>query len=136
MGWELIEHTADAGISVWADDLDELFAEAARAVVRIMGRGSGDETRTERVALEAPDLDALLVDWLSEMLYLFEARDVVPERVDVHVSEAPWRVDGLVAGPPTEGFIQEGPQVKAITYHGLAVRTGPDGCDALVYVDV
>lgn len=136
MSWELIEHTADAGIRVRAEDLDELFAEAARAVVGIMGHGSGAETRSERVTLEAPDLEALLVDWLSEMLYLFEARDVVPTRVEAHVRDAPRRLEGVVAGPSTEDFVQEGPQVKAITYHGLQVRTGPDGCEAVVYVDV
>lgn len=136
MGWELVEHTADAGIRVWAEDLDGLFAEAARAVIGVMGHGSGDEARSESVSLEAPDREALLVDWLSEMIFLFEARDVVPERVEVRVHEGPWRVEGSVAGPSAETFVQEGPQVKAVTYHGLELRSGPDGCEAVVYVDV
>lgn len=136
MTWELVEHTADAGVRIWAEDLDGVFAEAARAVIGIMGHGTGPEAREEAVDLSSPDLDTLLVDWLSEMLFLFEARDVVPERVEVRVSRDPWRVAGVVAGPETETFVQEGPQVKAITYHGLKVRDEPGACEALVYVDV
>lgn len=136
MTWELVEHTADAGIMVRAEDLDELFTEAARAVVGVMGHGTGPHRRREDVDVSSTDLDALLVDWLSEILFLFEARDVVPDRVEVRVSRDPWRVTGTVSGPSTEDFVQEGPQVKAITYHGLEVREAPGACEALVYVDV
>lgn len=136
MGYELLEHTADVGLRIWADDLDGLFAEAARAVVGVMGHGEGPEAGEVTVALDAPDLDALLVDWLSEMLYVFEAKGIVPDRVDVRVSRDPWHLEGIVAGPDAEAFVQGGPQVKAITYHGLEIRRGPEHLEAVVYVDV
>lgn len=136
MAWELLDHTADVGLHVWADDLDGLFAEAARAIVAAMGSASGPATVHERVELEAPDVEALLVDWLSEILFLFEARSLVPEEVDIRVSGEPWRLEASISGPDAEGFEQSGPQVKAVTYHGLEVRRGPPRYDAVVYLDV
>ena len=136
VGWELLEHTADVGLRVWADDLDALFAEAARAIVAMMGTASGPVTKHERVSLDAPDAGALLVDWLSEILFLFEARGLVPRDVEITVSRDPWRLEAGIAGQDAETLVQEGPQVKAVTYHGLELRLGPQRCEAVVYLDV
>lgn len=135
-GHEILEHTADLGLRVWARDLDGLFAEGAVGLVAVMGRAEGPSVHRERIALEAPDLEALYADWLSEVLFLFEARGVVPRAVDVHVREEPWRVDGTLEGPDASGFREEGPAVKAVTYHRLSVRRTPTGWEARVYLDV
>ena len=135
-GHELIEHTADVGLVVWAPSLGELFAEAAVAVVAVMGSPTSRTVTATDVALEAPDLEALLVDWLSEVLFRFEARELVPVGVRVHISEQPWRVDAVIDGVSAKGFQQEGPAVKAVTYHGLEVKQMPAGHEARVYLDV
>lgn len=138
MGYELIEHTADLGIHVWAPDLDALFAEAATALVAVMGEAAGPDVHRERVVLDAPDREALFVDWLSEILFLFEARGVAPREVEIEVAEGqPWTLTATVRGPDAaEGFRQHGPQVKAVTYHALEVRDSPRGVEARVYLDV
>lgn len=136
MGYEVIEHTADAGLHVWAPTLEELFADAARGLFGIMGEGRGPRVHTERVTLEAPDREALLVDWLSELLFLFEARGVVPEEVGVRISEDPWRLEADIGGSDAGRFVQGGPAVKAITYHAIEVRATPTGVEGRVYVDV
>lgn len=135
-GHELIEHTADIGLRVWAPDLNGLFAEAAVALVSVMGSPTSRITATIDVALEAPDQDALMVDWLSEILFLFEARELVVIEARVHVSEAPWRLAATIDGVGTEGFDQEGPAVKAVTYHGLELTRTPAGYETKVYLDV
>jgi SHS2 domain-containing protein len=82
------------------------------------------------VSIEAPDADALFVDWLSEILFLFEARRFVPKRTDVTFEGMRLRasIDGITA----ESFEQSGPAVKAITYHGLELSE----TEARVYLDV
>lgn len=135
-GYETLEHTADLGLRVWAPDLEGLFAEGARGLVSVMGEAEGPSVHQERIALEAPDLEALYVDWLSEVLFLFEARGVVPRTVEARISERPWRVDGIVEGPDAASFREEGPAVKAVTYHGLSVRRTSAGWEARVYLDV
>jgi SHS2 domain-containing protein len=136
MGYEIIEHTADLGLRVWAPDLPGLFEEAARGLIAIMGRGSDEADRTEHGVVAAPDPEALLVDWLSEVLFLFEARGLVPQRVEVHITEDPWRLRAELAGSDPERFVQHGPAVKAVTYHAIEVNVTPTGAEARVYLDV
>jgi SHS2 domain-containing protein len=131
-GHEIIEHTADVGLRVWAPTLDELFSEAALAMVALMGTPTSTEPRSEHLELEAADLEALFVDWLSEVLFLFEARELVPRDVRVRVSREPWRVAATIEGVSAVDLEQTGPAVKAVTFHGLEVSE----TEAKVYLDV
>lgn len=135
-GFEILEHTADAGLRVWAPDLPALFAEGGLGLMAVMGEASGDDTRSQTVDIESADLEALFADWLSELIFLFETRDVVPLRFDVEVGEDPWRVHATVRGPGTSAFEQTGAAVKAVTYHELYVRPTSAGFEARVYLDV
>jgi SHS2 domain-containing protein len=135
-GHELIEHTADVGLRVWAPTLDELFAEAAVALMDVMGAADGPPDRAEQVRIDGPDVDALFVDWLSEVLFLFDARGFVTCAAEVHVGADPWVVDAGLAGADAAAFVQHGPAVKAITYHGLEVGKTAKGYQARVYLDV
>ncbi len=96
-----------------------------------MGSGEG-EAVTQEVSLEAPDLDALFVDWLSEVLFLFEARQIVPRDVWVEIDREPWALRAAIEGVRASSFEQEGPAVKAVTYHALEVTE----TQARVYLDV
>lgn len=135
-GHELIEHTADVGLRVWARTLEALFAEAAVALVDVMGSVLSPAERREKVGLDAPDLDALFVDWLSEILFLFDGRGFVTRSVEARVHSEPWRVEAMLHGADADGFEQHGPAVKAVTYHGLEIRRTEDGYEAYVYLDV
>lgn len=136
MGFEQIEHTADVGLHVWSSTLDGLFAEAARALFDVMGSVAGPPASSTTVRLDAPDAEALLVDWLSELLYLFEAKGFVPLPERVEVTQEPWTLAATVAGPPSEAFVQHGAAVKAVTYHGIRVVREHDRAEAWVYLDI
>jgi SHS2 domain-containing protein len=135
-GHELIEHTADVGLRVWAPTIDELFAEAAIGLVDVMGAAPGPTAKREDIDVDAPDIDGLLVDWLSEILFLFEAREIAPAEVRVHVADDGKSLRAWIEGPSTDEFIDHGPAVKAVTYHGLEVKRLEAGCEATVYLDV
>jgi SHS2 domain-containing protein len=135
-GHELIEHTADVGLRVWSPMLDELFAESAIGLVDVMGTASGPLVKSEAVSIEAPDLEGLLVDWLSEVLFLFEAHEIVPADVRVHVADDRKSLQASIEGPSTDAFRDHGPAVKAVTYHGLEIEPVGEGYEARVYLDV
>jgi len=135
-GHELIEHTADVGMRVWAPTLDELFDEAAVALIDVMGRASEPPERQERVVLDTPDLVALFVDWLSEVLFLFDGRGFVTCSADVRVELQPWTLEATLHGADATTFRQHGPAVKAVTYHGLEIAETDSGYEARVYLDV
>jgi len=114
---------------VWASSREELFAEAGVALISVMGEAQGDPAR-EFVSIDASDDEALFVDWLSEILFLFEARRFVPTEVKITIEGT--RLDANIGGVTAERFDQTGPAIKAVTFHGLELAE----TDARVYVDV
>lgn len=84
--------------------------------------------------MEADDLGALLVDWLEEILYLHEVRRIALGGVSVEVEEA--RARGAVSAVPLGDDPIDGTQVKAVTYHQLAVEERDDGWWVRVFLDI
>jgi len=73
--YRLIDHTADLGISVQARTLKKLFIASAESLFDLMLEGrAGRASERITVKLDAPDMASLLNRWLSELLYLFNAK--------------------------------------------------------------
>jgi SHS2 domain-containing protein len=134
---EFFDHTADLGLRVRAADLDELFAEAARALFAavVEDPASVRPLQTRTLELAGADREYLLFDWLKTLLYHFDAEHLLFARFEVRVRE-----DGLTAtarGEPLDRTRHElNHEVKAITYHGLRVEETADGYLAEVIVDI
>jgi len=64
--WVEREHTADALLTVWGDDLADLFITAARATFALIAPWGEGEPVVVRITLSAPDVETLLVDWLND----------------------------------------------------------------------
>lgn len=134
-GFEQIEHTADVGIRAWNDSLEGCFEQATRGLLDIMGAWSNEQGERVEIELEARDHIALLVDWLSEVLYLQDTRDAVVGDVNIdYVTDT--SILGSVRLAPRGEASYDGTAVKAITYHQLAITRDPSGWTARVYVDV
>ncbi len=137
--FETFDHTADIGLRITARTLDELFAEAARALFSVLLENPDATERREMVELQlhADDLAYLLVDWLRELLYIFETRHLALWDFQVKVNERRHVVDALCAGEPLDwSKHRPGTEVKAITYHGLRVERQGDGWVAEVILDI
>ncbi|HEX6206924.1 MAG TPA: archease [Actinomycetota bacterium] len=133
--YELLEHTADVGILARGDTREEAFAAAGEGLAEILGSwfpGRGEE---HEVRIEGPDVEALLVAWLDELLYLSEASDAVFGGFEVDRVEE-TRLLARVRVAPRAGRALEGQHVKAATYHRLRVAQEPPGWTARVFLDV
>lgn len=130
MGYEELSHTADVALRAWGNSLSELFREAAAGMAAVMGATEGGRVE-RRVELEAPDVETLLVDWLSELLYLGEVHGETYGAFSVCVHEGP-RLEGTVHGSPGE---PRGAHIKAVTYHGLSVQYSDGEYSATVVFD-
>ena len=135
--YETFEHTADVGLRARAPDLNTLFGEAARAMFSVMA-GDMDAVRPQEeitVLLGPDDLDALLRDWLAELLYAFHTRKLLLAEFTVAMSEAGLR--GTARGEPLDAARHKADvEVKAVTWHGLKVERTEDGWLAEVIVDI
>ncbi len=134
MRYEVIEHTADVGIKAYGDGVNEIFENAALGMFDLMTdvtlvRPVGEV----KVEVQAHDLGALLVDWLSELLFLHEVDHAF-------FAEFVVAVDGLALQGTARGEeVDPGrhrleAQVKAVTYHKLEVN--PEEGYATVIFDI
>jgi SHS2 domain-containing protein len=133
-GYELMEHTADVAVKAYGKDLNEMFANAALGMFNVMTDTSKVETVGEyTVEVESADVQGLLVDWLSELLYLFDTQDVLLREFNVSI-------DGnkLAASVRGEKLDRERhplkSDVKAATYHMLEIDE--DKGYAVVLLDI
>lgn len=120
--YELIEHTADVAVKAYGRDLSEMFANAALGMFNVMTDTSTVKSVGEyKVEVESADLEGLLVDWLTELLYLFDTQEVFMRECDVSI-------DGnkLSASVRGENLDRERhplkSDVKAATYHMLEIN--------------
>jgi SHS2 domain-containing protein len=157
--YEIFEHTADLGIRVRAGSLNELFADAARGLFSVMVANPTAIRAIEEVPfqLAGGDLEELLHDWLTELLYTFYARRLVLAEFNVRIDEDkttgvssvlkesrrvgasthPAKLTATAQGEPIDVRRHEiDNEVKAITWHGLKVQRLPDGWQAEVIVDI
>ena len=145
--FEILPHTADVGFRAFAPSLTDLFETAARAMFSIeydLSSVDVEEERPVEARTDDPaDAGGLLEAWLSELLWLHDATGFVPGTVTVRaVGPVPdgggsMQVEGSAGGRLIgDWFEQTGPQIKAVTLHGLDVHQEGDRWEATVYLDV
>ena len=83
-GFEIINHTADVGIVAYGADVSQAFTNAARALFSLITELDDVEECLHRdIELTASDEESLLVEWLNELIYLFDTENIVFKRFDV-----------------------------------------------------
>ena len=134
---EALDHTADTGIIVQAADLRELFARAAWGMFSVLT----DPDRvvpewTESVCVEATDVEALMVGWLSELNFRHVTRHVVCGQFEVLELE-PRRLVARVGGERIDERRHTiYTEIKAVTFHGLDIRAINGGYRAQIIFDL
>ena len=135
--FRLLEHTADVGFEAFGANREEVFAHAARALFHlIVDLDTIDPRADVAVTVAGTDPESVLVNWLSELLYLHDAEGWLFG--DFRILRL--QDDGLRAVARGEKFNRSRHQakllVKAITYHQLALEKTTEGWRARVYVDI
>ena len=137
MPWQLVDHTADVALLIEAPTREALFEEAAQALMSLIVEDPGtvEERETLDFELAADDPADLLFDWLQALLVAVELRRMLLRRFRVTLEGRGLRASasGERVDPARHQLAHE---VKAITYHGLAVRSSRDGWQAEVIVDI
>jgi SHS2 domain-containing protein len=135
--FEVFDHTADLGLRIQAGDLNSLFAEAGRALLAVVVSNPDAVQPREQVSVrvngEKPEY--LFVDFLTELLFLFESKQFLASEFKIVSDERGLTatVRGETCDPDRHQLAHE---VKAVTYHGLVVAESPDGWWAEVILDI
>lgn len=132
-GFEEIEHTADWAYRIWSKSLVGLFIQAARGLYQLAGTqlASGDRQMRE-IELQAIDAESLLVAWLNELLNLHESDNLGCEVIDIIQLDST-----LIKARVTTASIQQWiKDIKAATYHNIAIQNTATGFEVTVVLDV
>ena len=136
--FEVLEHTADIGFRCWGADPSELFVNAARALFDIAADTSQVKPGKHLIfGVKGEDYETLLVNWLNQLVYAFDADEFVPASYDVREITSTKLVcdcEGEKRNPARHPWKLI---VKAVTYHDLEVAQLDDGrWSARVILDV
>ena len=116
-----MEHTADCGIRAYGATLSELFANAAAGMFSLITDLDAVKPVGEyEVRVRSKDTEALLFDFLSELLFVHETQKLLLSEFDVRVADL--SVDARARGEKIEkGRHPLHLNLKAVTYHGMIV---------------
>lgn len=143
--FELLPHTADIKIRAYGSTMDELFKHALQGMFQSIrpkaqncreqaGRIVCDSLPAKHgIRLEAADRESLLVDFLSQALYLSDLYNEAYFEVDIHKITS-TSIKAIVRGVKITGF--DVVEIKAVTYNDLKVEYSDGLWTAEVVFDI
>jgi SHS2 domain-containing protein len=135
MSFEEISHTADIKIRVRALTLEDLFSETFNALMQVMYGTSRKGGIVKEITVESPDNESLLLDFLSEVLFVSEVESLVFFNASISIHGS--RLTAELSGEPFDPIRHAGgSEVKGISYSGLSIIHDANGYMLDIIFDV
>ncbi len=136
--FEVIDHTADVGVVAYGVNIGQAFSNAAKALFSLITElDAVEEVLYRDIELTTGDEERLLLEWLNELIYIFDTENILFRRFDVTVL-SDGRLKARVYGEKVDSSrhrLKTG--VKAATYHMLSVvKEDSGGCRVQVIFDI
>ncbi len=135
--FRLLEHTADMGIAAEGETLAALFQQAALGLRQIITACTDIQPSQEiLVEVQGQDREELLVNWLSELLFLLESRQFLPAAFEID-NVTDYQLRARVRGETLDAdrhYLER--EIKAVTYHQIKVEETASGWRVQVFVDL
>jgi SHS2 domain-containing protein len=143
MPYHYLDHIAlaDAAFEAFGDTIEELFIAAGDAVMNSMVEELSSIGCGEMIAFETEHdaLDLLLFNFLSELVFLKDARQLLLRVKTVSITEAggKFKAKAIACGekinPKKHPLLSD---VKAVTLHRFTLEKTAGGWRALVILDI
>lgn len=139
--YKILEHPADIRVQAFGKTKEELFLNALKGMVEVLGPKIKDKKQKikNKISVKSMDLNALLVDFLSEVLYLTQINKRIYNDIKffkfISPSNSSGRAElkGELFGNNVESF---GEDIKAVTYHGLKIEKQNNQYQATILFDI
>jgi len=135
--FEIIDISGDVGIKAFGRSLKEVFKNSAIGMYSLITDLEGVKgEKTISISVESNSLEGLLVSWLNELIFQFDAYNFIGK--DIVILEMSDRK--LKANVKGEEFDTERHErkllIKAATYHRLKVEKVRDIWEADIIFDI
>ncbi len=132
--YKFFEHTADVGIRVYGNTVEELFVNAAKGMFEVIAETSGIKPKEKlEISVQADSYDELLRQWLQELLYQFSVTEIVGVEFSIQ-GVTQNTLKAIMWGDKAPDKMKT--EIKAVTYHELEFKQVKDGYEAKVIFDV
>lgn len=121
MSYEILDHTSEAKFEASEKTMEEVFSEAVRAFSEIAG-GEGGQNR-HKIEVESESQEALLFDFLDELIFLQDTEDVIishPKELTIEETDKGYLLEATMwTNPITAG--SDATDIKGPTYSEMSV---------------
>ena len=136
-GFEYFDHTGDLGIRLFGESLEDLFQQAGKAFTSIITLPEKIRLKEEKkIRVTADDPEGLLVNWLNEMVFLFDVRGMMFREFEI-LSVDKGSVSAIGRGEkydPAVHIIKT--LIKGATHHQLKIAKDHGKWEARVVLDL
>jgi len=123
--YDFLPHTADVKFRAYGKDLEEQFINAALACTSVMFDPEQIEPKEEKkIEVEGSDKQALLYNWLEEIIYLCDAEFFILNSVkDVKIEETKegFKATAVFVGDKFQEKYKRHTGLKAPTYNEMEI---------------
>jgi SHS2 domain-containing protein len=136
MGYELRDHTADVAVEATGSTLGDAFSATADGMAAAMSEEWPADGDRFEISVTAESHDALLFDYLDELIYERDVRSVLPVDNEGRVEQVDdqFRFSGSFRGVPLSAVSAR--DLKAVTYSEMSIAETDDGWRIYVVFDV
>lgn len=136
MGYELRDHTADVAVEATGETLGDAFGATADGMAAAMCDSWPETGERYELTVTAENREALLFDYLDELIYERDVRSVLPvdNEGTVTGSREEWEFTGSYRGVPLAAVTAR--DLKAITYSDMMIEQQDTGWRIYVVFDV
>ncbi len=143
--FEQLPHTADIKIRVFGKTKEELFRHALIGMFQVIGPHAkgctkkddvlicSDLPKKHNVEVSSPDIESLLVDFLSDALWLSDVHNEAYLDVQIHELTNTY-IKATIFGVEVTGF--DVVEIKAVTYHDLYIQQVDGAWQAEIVFDI
>lgn len=140
--FELRDHTADIGVYATGGTLGDVFAALADGLTAAMCDELVSGGDSFELSVRAESREALLFEYLDDLIYERDVRNVLPVDHEVTVRGGDdgertgdnWTLEGRARGIPLSDVTAR--EVKAVTYSEMRLAETDTGWEAYVVFDV
>jgi len=132
--YEIIEHISDLKIRAFGKTKEELFLNMLLGMTSALrAKTKNQKPKIKKIKIKSLDPEALLVDFLSEVLYLIQVNKEIYTKVKF-IKFSDKETEAELSGQKVERL---GEDIKAVTYHSLDIHQRKDGAwEATVLFDI